>query len=302
MPRTKNNSIDLFLDSGAFSAWRQGVDVNIEEYIAFIKKHKEHLSVYANLDAIGDPVKTLKNQRTMEKAGLEPLPCFHYGEPIKYLEDYVSGYDYIALGGMVPISSKNLSIWLDDLFANHLTDKKGMPLVKVHGFGMTSLKLMLRYPWYSVDSTSWVVTGRLGSIYVPRFRKGKYIYDEDSWKVAVSTRSPAKKEAGEHIDTLTAAQHQAVLDYLDSKGFVLGSSTFSMQPGSYELAENERWASKPEKEKDEREVEHIKKYGVSNDYRLRDKINIMYFLDLEASMPEWPWAWKGSNQSSGFNI
>ena len=40
--------------------------------------------------------------------------------------------------------------------------------------------------------------------------------------------------------------------------------------------------------------------GVSNVYQLRDEMNIIYFLDLEASMPKWPWAFKTDEIQKGF--
>ena len=304
MPKKKKDkAVELFLDSGAFSAFTQGVEIDIQEYIAFIKKHKQHLSVYANLDVIGCAEGTWKNQRIMEKAGLSPLPCFHYGEPIEFLERYVEKYDYIALGGMVPVSTKDLAVWLDTIFSEHICDKNGMPKVQVHGFGLTSLRLMLRYPWYSVDSTSWVVTGRLGSIFIPRRRAGVYEYGEDSWKVQVSTRSPAKKEAGKHLDNFSPLQKKVILDYIEEKGFVLGESSFRMESEEYELEEDEKWVGKKaDVINGQREVETIKIAGLSNDYRERDKLNIQYFLDLEASMSEWPWAFRVEVKDKGFGF
>ena len=81
-----NNNISLFLDSGAYSAWSKGIEINIDEYIEFVKKYKDNLTVYANLDDINSPEKTWENQRYMESKGLKPLPCFHYGEDVKYLK------------------------------------------------------------------------------------------------------------------------------------------------------------------------------------------------------------------------
>ena len=298
----KANKIDLFLDSGAFSAKTQGIDINIEEYIAFIKEHEHLLTVYANLDVIGSAEGTWRNQMLMEKAGLKPLPTFHYGEDLKWLRRYINrGYDYIALGGMV--KTPNLIAWLDDIWHKYLTDEQGMPRIKVHGFGMTSLSLMLRYPWYSVDSTSWVVAGRLGSIYIPtRSLKDKtWVYDEKSWKIAVSSQSPNLKEAGQHYKTLSPLRQKIVDEYLQEKGYVMGHSDFRMESQEYELQPNERWVGKrPEDKKIQRKVECIVEEGVSNRYQLRDEINIQYFMDLERNIQEWPWKFKLQSQEGLF--
>ena len=306
------NKVDLFLDSGAFSAWTQGIEIDIQEYIDFIKEHKDIIEVYANLDVIsrGDTLaakkesaqKTLENQKIMEKAGLYPLPVFHIGEPLKYLEYYINNYEYIALGGMVGKQKSTLIPWLDKCFGQFICDKKGIPKVKIHGFGLTSLSLMLRYPWYSVDSTSWVTTGRMGSIYVPRFRNGKWIYDENSWIIAVSSRSPSSKEAGKHIHTLSPKQKEIILKYIHEKGYKLGKSRFENVSQSHELAKNERWAEKKPKNKSTRRLlEIIEEPGLSNRYQLRDEINIMYFQDLEKTMFDWPWPFKQTGMK-GFSL
>lgn len=298
----KSEKMNLFLDSGAFSAWTQGVEIDIRDYIDFIKEHLDVLEVYANLDVIGlggkqpnrlTAEKTLENQKIMEEAGLSPLPCFHVGEPLEYLEYYIKNYDYIALGGMVGKQKSTLIPWLDMVFGKFICDKNGMPKVKVHGFGLTSLPLMLRYPWYSVDSTSWVMTSRMGSIYVPRYRGGNWLYDENSWKVAVSSRSPGKADAGKHIDTFSPKQKEIILEYIHEKGYKLGKSRFEKYPQNHEIKDNERWAEKKPKDKGaSRLLEIIEEEGVSNRYQLRDEMNIIYFQDLEKSMPQWPWAFK----------
>lgn len=294
--------VELFLDSGAFSAWSQGKQINIDDYIQFIKEHEDVIDVYANLDVIGDAEATWKNQLRMEEAGLKPLPVFHYGEDISWLKNLLKRkYEYISLGGMVPISTQDLIHWLDDLFKNYLCDSKGMPIVKVHGFGLTSLRIMLRYPFWSCDSTSWVVTGRLGSIYIPRFKNGKWVYDEESWKVVVSNRSPANKEAGKHINTMSPMEKKILLSYITEKGYTMGVSEYKKVDPGYELKENERFAEKKSSDKNaQREVEIIVEPGVSNTYQLRDEMNIIYFLDLEKSMPEWPWAFKTEEIQKGF--
>ena len=138
----------LFVDSGAFTAYTQNVKINILQYVDYIKKG--YADYYAVLDVIGDAEKTNKNLKFMEKQGVNPLPCFHYGEDWKWLDVYCGSYDYICLGGMVPISTPELKKWLDVVFYKY-------PKQKFHGFGLTSTELMKRYSWHSVDSSTWVV-------------------------------------------------------------------------------------------------------------------------------------------------
>ena len=53
---------------------------------------------------------------------------------------------YIGLGGMVRQPTKLLRTWLDRMFADYLTNPDHTPKVKVHGFGLTNLDLLFRYP------------------------------------------------------------------------------------------------------------------------------------------------------------
>jgi hypothetical protein len=243
---------------------------------------------------------TLKNQRIMEQAGLTPLPCFHFGEPMEYLDYYIEKYDYLALG-VAGNSGKKLIPWLNECFLHHICNKNGMPKIKIHGFAVTSMNIMLRYPWFSVDSTSWVVTGRMGSIFIPRYKDGKWIYDENSWKICVSNRSPGMTVKDKHIDTVSPEERKIYLEYIHEKGYTLGKSKLEAVDQNHKLAENEKWfENKPKSITAKRMMEIVVKPGISNMYQLRDEMNIIYFLDLEKSRPKWPWSFKIDAIQNGF--
>jgi len=211
----------IFLDSGAYS-WdhqmtMQGKTVTEEDeieylnsYIRFIKKYEDRLYVYANLDFVGDPEKTMMMQERMEAAGLNPLPVFHYhgkqGDPniekvhFKYLERLVEKYDYIALGGGVSgglFSYKYMSKFGDAAFK--IIDSCGRD-VKIHGFGLTSVPVMLRYNWFSVDSTNWIKSAAFGIVYIPVFdhKTGEAIYDKIPKRLCVSEIGRVKDTVAGH--------------------------------------------------------------------------------------------------------
>jgi hypothetical protein len=204
----------IFLDSGAFSAFTQGVKIDIPGYCNYIKRNEDIIEkvdgvlLASVLDGIGDPLKTWQNQQTMESLGVRPLPCFHYGEDERYLEDYIQNYEYIAIGGMVPISTPQLFHWLDRIWDQYLTDGAGRAKVKVHGFGLTTIALMERYPWFSVDSSSWVQIARTGGMMLPH--RGKV--------VSISERSPSRKVAGQHVDNLPEIMTSDLIKELESYG------------------------------------------------------------------------------------
>ncbi len=204
--KMRADGVKIFLDSGAFSAFTMGVDVDMEAYCRYIQENRDILETVDGmvcasvLDGIGDPLQTYRNQLAMESLGVRPLPCFHYGEDERYLDYYIANYPYITLGGMVPISTSQLYHWLDRIWEKHLVDGAGRPKVKVHGFGLTTMALVERYPWYSVDSSSWVQVARTGSM---------MLYPE-ACVISVSDRSPTRKVEGQHIDTLPAPQREAL--------------------------------------------------------------------------------------------
>lgn len=211
--RIRENGDKVFLDSGAFSAFSLGVDVDLPAYCEWIKRNLDIIKsdgpdlMASVLDGIGDPLKTYQNQCAMEQLGVRPLPCFHYGEDERYLEHYLANYAYITIGGMVPISTPQLFHWLDRIWNKYLTDGSGRARIKVHGFGLTSVPLMQQYPWYSVDSSSWVQIGAHGNIIM------------DGKTMAFSSQSPSRKNANQHIDSLPPIMREAVERKLTDMGY-----------------------------------------------------------------------------------
>lgn len=290
----KTNDVKIFLDSGAFSASTQGITIDVQEYIGFIKKYENKLEVYANLDVIGDAEKSWQNQEKMEKAGLSPLPVYHVEDDLKYLYKCLD-YPYFCLGGMARgYTTGERTKFLDMCFKIICDTLDNLPRSKLHGFGMTSFDLMLRYPWYSVDSTSWIITGRNGGVYVPSYRDGGFIYSVPPNKIVVSNRSPDSAVDPDHISCLSPRTREVVEKYFSMKGYDLGETEWKDVPLDYQLRDGERWTKKKsERERDGKgRVEVMIQSGLSNDYRKRDELNIIYFADLEKSMPEWPWPFK----------
>jgi hypothetical protein len=197
--RINRDGVKIFLDSGAFSAFTKGIEVDLPAYCAYIHRNADMIEVASVLDGIGDPLKTWQNQQKMEQLGTRPLPCFHYGEDEEYLKWYVENYDHITLGGMVPISTQQLYFWLDRIFNKYLTHSDGSPKLKVHAFGLTSLPLTVRYPWYSVDSSTWVQWAANGMILVPGVGQ-----------VNISSKSSGRKVAGQHLDNISPEQRDAI--------------------------------------------------------------------------------------------
>jgi len=294
----------LFIDSGAYSAWAlsyeapedEKVTIDIEEYIEFIRYFEPYIDVYANLDVIGEAKGSYENWLYMRARGLNPMPVFHAGTDLKYLTRYLEATDYIALGALVgPSSGMSDTIKsLDMIWGHYLTDDDGMPLVKVHGFGLTTIRSIRRYPWYSVDSSAWCAVGRNGAIIIPKRINREWCYDEMSWKIPVSTRSPKKQERGFHYESCSVGKRRVVDEYLEHLGYKMGKSEFTTCDPDHKLdpEQGEAWKSKELNPDGSVDMEIIIERGVCNDYHVRDEVNVLYYIHMEKSVPEWPWAFR----------
>lgn len=207
--RHKLNYIDLMLDSGVFSAWNRNKEINFDEYISYVKDNKEYLFSYVNMDVIPGKYGQKRTQKEvddsasgsysnlqkMKEHGLSPIPVFHQGESPKWLERMLNdGETYIGISSAKDVPVKEQKRWLDEMFCI-LTDSKGVPFVRTHGFGIMSVSILLRYPFFTVDSTSWALGGGYGKILVPTFKNGKYDYTKKPVPVIISGEVNSSKSA-----------------------------------------------------------------------------------------------------------
>ena len=301
----------LFLDSGAYSAYQNKTSVNINDYMKYIADHHKEITTYANLDSIGSAEETWKNQRKMESCGFSPIPVYHLDEPDKYL-DMCMEYDYFAVGGLASAKGRSLKPFLQKVFQKICPESNNfLPLKKVHGFGIATPEIITTFPWYSIDSTSWVQYGRYGIILVPKRKFGKITYKEPPYSVAVSSKSKALGDE-KHFKNYVGEEKKQIIDYCTKKGFLIGKTLIKSVSPDYVLKENESWVDRKIKKKVEknvsnsemahleeeelpidfktkRKVEKIIEKGLCCSGEMRDALNLLYFLDLEKNQPEWPW-------------
>ena len=185
--KQNNKPSKLFIDSGAFSAWTKGKEINVDEYIEFINERYEYIYLYGQVDFIpGNRVGGVITQDMVKDAAQKTwdnfiymydrmknpdglLYTFHIGEPFEYLEKAVNWKDkngnyikYMALGGMVGKNKDSRDAFLDKCFK--IIKSSNNPNIKTHAFGMTDFELLEKYPITSCDSTSWLMVGATGLI------------------------------------------------------------------------------------------------------------------------------------------
>lgn len=268
----------------------------VDGYCEFLQKNKQYFDLYVSVDVIFNPELSWKVQKYMESKGLSPLPVFHVGEDFKWLKRYIDNYDYVGLGGLGQTTSKkNWITGMGDPAFSMICDDKGMPRIKTHGFAMTSPDLVIQYPWFSVDSTSWFQFGKYGLIIVPKKKNGSFRYDESPHIISVSSRKKRKADA-ENFDHLPDMVKEYILEYIGSKGLSMGKSelksvAFNKKKPEFHLSDNEV-----------SEEEIVIEEGVCNSMYVRDELNLQYYLDLEANIPPWPRPWKKKIKTTHFKL
>lgn len=263
----------LIIDSGAFSVWNKGGSIDIQDYISYCKENFDWCDYFVNLDVIpGKPFQKNKTSDIKEaaKAGWknyrimsDSLPkekiihVFHQGEEFKWLEKMVDKIPYIGLSPANDKNTKQRIEWLDRCM-KYVTDSNGKPVVKFHGFAVTSSRIIAKYPWYSVDSATYLRAGAYGDIYIPKFKNKIPDYSQTQERISVSEKTVFKKIEKiynkDHFQNLSPIRKLRVKKYIEDKGYSIEK--------------------------------------LSNDFLTRIKFNIEFYLDLEKSRPKWPWSMK----------
>lgn len=262
----------------------------VDRYATFVKENHRHFDFYVNVDVIDSPEKSDEVQSYLEnKHKLNPMPVYHYGEPLNVLKKMMDNYEYIGIGGLGQGITKKKFMAHFKKAIPLLTDRKGLPIRKLHGFAMTSVDVMRAFPWYSVDSSSWVQYSQYGICLMPH---PVYSFTKKPVEVFTSSRSKSYYTTQKHIGSMPFEQWRTqFLEYIEQEVFELGESEFVEVPVDYELdpQQNERFCHKPKKGDKTRHVERRPVLGLCNDYNLRDNLNYMFYLQAGAALPAWPW-------------
>lgn len=249
-PILKKHNVKLMTDSGAFTAWSKGKEVNIDEYIQFIVDNIEVVDEerIVNLDIIlgGRRFATQEQfdeackkgfdnyyymkAKLKEKLGrdIDPIHVFHQGENYVYLEKMLKECTYIGISPNNDNKDDVKERWLQECFE---IIKKINPNIKTHAFGVTSWQLLSKFPYTTADSSAWALTSAMGSIITPFGR------------VSISEERADKPD---FIDNLGMVQREGIIKYIESFGF------------SYQLCKK--------------------------NYKYRNIINIHHFLNMESKI------------------
>lgn len=140
----------LAIDSGAFSAHTTGLKIDVDEFTDFCLGLTDATDIFG-LDVIGDMKASWKNYERSWSRGVPVIPTIHLGASSGYIKECAAAADKVAIGGVARgVHIHDRYRFFDRVFS--LIWPK-----RIHGFGQTDSRVMLRYPFHSVDSTSWLM-------------------------------------------------------------------------------------------------------------------------------------------------
>lgn len=235
----KRSPCEIMIDSGAFSAWNKGTSIDLKQYMAFLKDYGKYLYCYVTLDVLPEGQERLRqkkagkgvnsandrgaelsdiNHQKMKDAGLSPIPVFHQGESFFWLENMLRNDEpVIGISTRKDLTHEEVLPWLDTVWSV-LADRKGRPIVRTHGFGITAMPMLLRYPWATTDSTTWALSAGFGLIYVPiQGKDGKPDYLQRPYQVVTSgmeqtQRGQQKRQYDQWAILASSDKHPSVQD------------------------------------------------------------------------------------------
>lgn len=155
---------EIFLDSGAWSAYNKGKGIALTDYLKYIDDNVEYVKRYFSLDVVFDSHLSYRYWEIMKEKGYNPIPVYHYGEDEQILQTYANQTDYIGLGGTVTVKDKGeVSNWVRMI-------TWGYPEIKFHLLGSSSAKIINTCDIASIDSSTWWMQAVMGN---PKHIKGK---------------------------------------------------------------------------------------------------------------------------------
>jgi len=147
--------IRLLLDSGAFTAWKAGTTISLDEYCRFLETTKLPIWRYFVLDKIGDADETQRNLEIMLKRGFNPIPIFTRGEDPAHLDELYRVSDLVAVGGLVMTGGNTGFV---KGIMRHIGERD------CHWLGFTRMDWVKHYRPYSIDSSGWAAGVRYGCL------------------------------------------------------------------------------------------------------------------------------------------
>lgn len=192
MRRFQDSDVRLFIDSGAHTYQNDPkyADLTLEyweshlaKYLRWVEKNRDYIFAIASFDfenLVGAEVVDRWNKEYFEPFMLRTgIPvCFVWHQnSYQTWEYYCQRYPYV---GFSSVNTEGVAIDLSEYREKLKTAEKHDSLV--HGFGMTRTNMLTELPFYTSDSTTWLVGLQYGEInYWTKSNKMSRL-KKDKWK------------------------------------------------------------------------------------------------------------------------
>lgn len=251
----------------------------MEGYVRFVKEND--LKLYANVDAIYNPELTFRNQKWLEKQDLSPVPVVHYGTPFEWLEFYINRgkHPIIGLGGRRGEYNK-MTDWLNTCFNIVCRQPSRLPRVKIHGFGFTIYEHLFMFPFWSVDSVTYMKAAAYGSFLMPYTgRGGQFDLHRPPFRVSISCEALGQEKEWKvrrirPFTQMSPGEQAAVIRWLEEIEVPLGSGVKQNSNGQWQY-------------QDSRDVP-----GITTEPYWRRAANLKLFDRVTQIIPQWPWPFR----------
>lgn len=222
--RERKRKVAFMMDSGAFTAWSSGKEIDINRLIDACNKVEDEYAdcldvVYVSLDrlpgrkgikpteeelksAVEESVKNYEVMKRRVRGYVKPV--FHLGDAEWAADYYAKRVDYIGLGASRDQPYEARRKWAADMgirFAGK----------KLHGLAMTGTRMLRTVAWHSVDSAAWVQWAGFGAIAWVR-PNGALV------TIPVSQESPRAKDMDGHLATLSDPIRERINEELKALG------------------------------------------------------------------------------------
>lgn len=225
--REQRLRLPYMLDSGAFTAWNKGKEVNRDSLIDFynwaVDEYGDVLDfTLVSLDRIPGKQGVARTPEDFAQAATETVanyeymvrhvrgyvkPVYHDGEAAWVLEHYKDA-PYISLGANQDISYAEREAWVARTAHGVLAGRK------LHGLAMTGTRMLRTVRWHSVDSAAWVLWAGYGAL--------AWLRDDGSLKILASSQeSPRRKQFDMHLTSLPPVVRDRIVAALEADGFTL---------------------------------------------------------------------------------
>ena len=218
--RAERKKLHMMVDSGAFTAWSSGKEVNLEQLIDECNRLQDSYNdcldmVFVSLDRLPGRKGIKPTAKEIADGALESFqtfekmtrlvrgpvkPVYHLGDPEWVARRYEKEVGYIGLGASRDVPYEARRRWAHEMghrFAGH-------PL---HGLAMTGTRMLRTVRWHSVDSATWIQWAGFGNI--------AWLLPNGALRtISVSRESPNNKRADAHLSTLSKMHQEEIIEGL----------------------------------------------------------------------------------------